>query len=490
MKINSINVGEAIIHAENVLNEDKSVPPSLKEAFEPILLICRAMMERLSLDSHNSSKPPSSDFPASDKEEEENSDDDDGDDNSTKKKKKKRKPGGQPGRQGSQLKPTDNPDEIKTIKLDKRTLPRGGNYQPAGVEKRQVFDLEIHLHVTEYQAEAFVDDQGRRYVAPFPEGVTRPAQYGASIQAHGVYLSQYQLLPYQRTADYFHDQGGIPISEGTLYNFNRRAYELLERFESISRKRLIASSVLHGDETGINVNGKRLWLHVVCNDKWSLFAPHTKRGYQAMVDMDILPHFKGTLCHDHWKPYYRLDQCDHSLCNAHHERELTWSIEQDKQQWAQKFLDLLFKIKDKTEESEGVMHANQRYYYRQQYRQCLAEADKECPENTTPRKKGQRGRIKQSKSRNLLVRLRDYMDDVLRFTTAVDIPFTNNQGENDIRMTKVKLKISGCFRSFEGAQIFCRVRGYLVTCRKHGIAPTEALKLLFSGKLPDFVDSS
>ena len=488
MKLNNINVGEAITHAEELINKDKSILSETKKSINVILMICRTMMERLSLDSHNSSKPPSSDFGNTGQEQKEK--DNDEDESKTKKKKQSnRKPGGQPGRQGCQLKPVDNPDEIKSLKLDKRTLPRGGHYQPDGFEARQLFDLEISLHVTEYRAEVWIDEQGNRYVAPFPEGVTRPAQYGVGIQAHSVYLSQYQMIPYHRMMNHFEDQAGIPISVGTLHNFNRRAYDLLERFEAITVQKLINSTILHGDETGINVNSKRLWLHVACNDKWSLFAPHAKRGYQAMVDMGVLPHFRGILCHDHWSSYYRFDQCEHSLCNAHHERELTWSIEQDNQQWAQDFLDLLFKIKDKTEANGGELTARQQTYYQEKYRQCLLEAEKECPANTK-RKAGQRGRIKQSKSRNLLVRLRDFMDDVLRFTTSPDIPFTNNQGENDIRMTKVKLKISGCFRSFEGTQIFCRIRGYLVTCRKHGIQPTEALKLLFSGKLPDFVDSN
>lgn len=489
MKLNNINVGEAIAKAEKLLDHDKSISPAVGETFKVILVLSRAMMERLSLNSQNSSKPPSSDFSNPGQEQKDGEGNNSEEDEQKKKKKSNRKPGGQPGRQGSQLKPVDDPDEIQSLKLDKRTLPRDGHYQPDGFEARQVFDLEISLHVTEYRAEVWRDKQGNRYVAPFPDGVTRPAQYGVGVKAHSVYLSQYQMLPYDRIANYFEHQAGIPISPGTLHNFNSRAYELLEQFEKLTVQKLINSTVLHGDETGINVNSKRLWLHVVCSDKWSLFAPHAKRGHQAMIDMGVLPHFRGTLCHDHWRPYYRFDQCEHSLCNAHHKRELTWSVEQDEQQWAQDFLDLLFKIKDKTEASGGELTARQQTYYQEKYRQCLLEAEKECPANTK-RKPGQRGRIKQSKSRNLLVRLRDFMDDVLRFTTSPDIPFTNNQGENDIRMTKVKLKISGCFRSFKGAQIFCRIRGYLVTCRKHGVQPTEALRLLFSGKLPDFIDSS
>jgi transposase len=173
------------------------------------------------------------------------------------------------------------------------------------------------------------------------------------------------------------------------------------------------------------------------------------------------------------------------LCNAHHVRELTRAWEQDAQQWAQKLKNLLETINRKVDDAGGALDAKESEKYRRKYRNIIKQGEVECPEPIRVKKKGKRGRIKRSKSRNLLERLRDYEEDTLRFMDNELVPFSNNLGENDIRMTKVQQKISGCFRSMNGARIFCRVRSYLSTCRKQGIKSSEALELLFNGKLPD-----
>jgi len=205
-----------------------------------------------------------------------------------------------------------------------------------------------------------------------------------------------------------------------------------------------------------------------------------------MDESNIIPQFGGVLCHDHWKPYYRYKQLLHSLCNAHHARGGTRAFEQDGQLWAQKMDELLKTINNAVHEAGGALNDIKATSYRQQYQELLARAESECPAPEKEKTKGKRGRLKRSKSRNLLERLINYEDDVLRFMSDEDIPFTNNRGENDIRMTKVQQKISGCFRSMEGAEIFCRVRGYLLTCQKHGVSSRKAMELLFDGKLPEF----
>jgi len=202
------------------------------------------------------------------------------------------------------------------------------------------------------------------------------------------------------------------------------------------------SSRVHADETGININGKGHWLHCASNDCWTDFFPHKKRGCEAMDSRGILPQFEGVLCHDHWKPYYRYQNCLHSLCNAHH---------------------LLEEMNKAVHDAGNSLAQPEASQYLRQYRKLLRQAEIECPPPDESRVKGQRGRIKRSKARNLLERLINYGSDVLRFMDNPDVPFTNNLGENDIRMTKVQQKISGCFRSMEGAEIFCRVRGYLST---------------------------
>lgn len=470
MKISNINVDASIEKARDLLAKEKNVSPALKSAIEILLLLVRVLLQRKGLTSRNSSKPPSEDKNRQ---------------RGSTKKKSKRKPGGQPGRLGVQLKPVGNPDQVNVIKLDKRTLPRG-SYTEAGFDKRQVIDIKTHIIITEYQAQILEDESGQRFTAPFPQWITRPIQYGSSVKARSVYLSQYQLTPYKRIADYFNDQQGLSLSEGSLFNFNKEAYALLADFEAIAKNKLIHSKQINADETGVNINGKRLWLHTACNAKWTHFYPHQKRGSEAMNDIGILPKFQGVLCHDYWKAYYHY-QCLHALCNSHLLRELEWSATEDKQVWAKRMDEFLRALNVTVDKAGGYLKKRSAGQYRKQYRQILTDAQTECPAPENKRKKGQRGRLKKPQSRNLLERLINREDEVLRFMEDKEVPFTNNQGENDLRMTKVQQKISGCFRSIEGALIFCRIRAYLITCRKHGVTATEALEALFKGKLPAFV---
>ncbi len=469
MTIENIDIEATIEKAQRLIREDKHLSSANKSMFEILILIITLLVNRLNLNSSNSSKPPSKDP------------------NRKKKRKSKtgNKAGGQKGHVGSTLKKIDDPDRIKVLEIDRRTLP-SGNYKQVGFDTRQVFDIDISRVVTEYRAQILEGDDGRRFVAPFPEGVTKAAQYGTGLKAHSVYMSQFQLVPYNRIQDHFSDQLHIPVSEGSIFNFNKEAYKSLAQFEIRLIDELANSDLAHADETGINIGGKRHWLHCLSNDQWTLYYPHQKRGTDAMDDMGVLPRFEGILCHDHWKPYYTFD-CTHALCNAHHLRELTRAWEQDGQQWARDLGDLLEKINRKLIDAGGILDPKLSAKYRRKYRSILKKGEDECPEPDRPKKKGKRGRIKKSKSRNLLERLQDYEQDTLRFMDNELVPFTNNLGENDIRMTKVQQKISGCFRSMDGARMFCRIRSYLSTCRKHGVRSSQALTLLFDGKLPDFL---
>jgi transposase len=303
-------------------------------------------------------------------------------------------------------------------------------------------------------------------------------------------MSQYQLIPYKRIQEYFEGQIGIPLSEGSVYNFNREAYESLEPFEVRAREELAKSEVMHVDETSINKNGDRYWLHSASNSLWTYFFPHERRGTEAINSIGILPEFKGILCHDHLKSYYTYSNCTHALCNAHHLRELDGVWEDDnKQEWAKEMKALLKEINRATSDAGGMLGTDESEKYRQRYRKILQNAEAESPPPDETNRKGKRGRVKRTKARNLLERLRTYEGDVLRFMDNKNVPFTNNLAENDIRMTKVQQKISGCFRSLEGAKIFCRIRSYLSTCRKQGVNLSRALQMLFRGELPDFASS-
>lgn len=472
MKLDSINISEIVEKTKTQLKEDTTIAPSLKISLELILMVVVMLAERLGLHSKNSSIPPSKD--------------------QNRKKEPKNKgdkpAGGQKGHKGATLAQTDSPDEVETLFVERDTLPKG-KYHEIGYIKRQVVDIDISKIITEYRAQILENEQGKQFIADFPDGVNSHIQYGASIKAHAVYLSQYQLLPYNRVEEYFSDQLGIPISAGSLFNFNKQAFDLVTSSgaEQKIKKALRSSmSTLHVDETGINISGKRCWLHGASDQSWTYFFPHKKRGKEAMDEAGILADFQGILCHDHWKPYYQYTDCQHALCNAHHLRELERAWEQDDMQWAKAMQTLLKNINKAQIDSGFILDKDTQANYRIAYQKILADGDGQCPApDEKSRKEGQRGRLKRTKSRALLERLRNFEDDVLRFMTRVDIPFTNNQGENDIRMTKVHQKISGCFRSEQGAEIFCLVRSYLSTCRKQKVTASEALNFLFKKQLPD-----
>ena len=315
--IDNINVEESIQRVTTLIAAEQDLSPALKSSLEVLLVLVTLLLNRLGLNSKNSSKPPSTD-PFRRKESRAASG---------------RKPGGQPGHVGTTLKPVSDPDIVKEIRVNRSVLPPG-RYRCCGHEARQVIDVDITTLVTEWRAEVVEDEQDRRHVAPFPEGITRPVQYGIGVKVNAVYMSQFQMVPYNRIEDHFLEQMGIPVSSGSIVNFNRDAYDRLGFFELWVQKALRQEGLLHVDETGINIGGKRCWLHNVSSPGLSHFAPHEKRSSEAIEAIGILPGFTGILCHDHWKPYFHYGRF-HALCNAHHLRELERAWEQDGQQWAQ-----------------------------------------------------------------------------------------------------------------------------------------------------------
>lgn len=466
MTIGKVNILKAIEDAEAVLKNNPELSGDVKAMMNLLLLVIKLLVDKAGLNSQNSSIPPSKDPMRS----------------KGRREKSGKKPGGQEGHVGATLVKEGNPDVIKVIPVDQSKLPPG-NYRVVGYETRQVVDIEISRIVTEFRAEIVSDEKGNKYTASFPSEVTRPIQYGASVKSQATYFLMGQLIPYERTAECFRNQYGINISQGTLVNILREAYVLLEGFEKSVKEILILEALLHADETGVNIGGKTFWLHTASNEKWTMFHVNQKRGLEGMKAGGVLGQFKGILCHDHWQAYFKLS-CLHSLCNAHHLRELERAFEQDLQGWAKDMKDLLCEMNNVKTDSKNNIPKEDLIRLLQSYRDILERGKIECPASE---KTGKKGRVAQSKSRNLLNRLIEFEEETLRFLKDPQVPFTNNQGERDIRMTKVQQKISGCFRSLEGAQIFCRIRSYLSTCSKHGMSSTEALQILFSGKLPHFI---
>lgn len=474
MVIEKINVNDLVQEINEEIKIDNSLNSNWRGKIEKSLIVMKAMSDRLSKNSRNSSIPPSQDS------------DRDKESPKKRKKRKKRKPGGQPGHKGVTLEKVDNPTEIVNLEIDRRTLPRG-EYEFVGHEARQVFDVDVSVIVTEYRAEIIEDRQGNQYVADFPEDVNKATQYGITTKSLSVYMSVFQLVPLDRLRGFFNDQLKLPISKGSISNFNKKAEDILNElnFAGWAKNNLLESKLLHADETGINVNAKKYWLHGLSNERVTLYHADNKRGVDAMDRMGILPDYKGVLCHDHWSSYYTYN-CTHALCNAHHQRELEFAHEQDGQKWAVKMSSLLEEIRKMVKaSSKGHLSDKKVEEITEEYRSILENGKKECP--VPPRQPGQRGRQKKSKSRNLLERLINYEDDTLRFMKEAHVPYTNNQAEGDIRMAKIYQNVSKCFRNITGAKRFCLIRSYIITAKKHGMDATEALGLLFQRKVPFFM---
>lgn len=391
------------------------------------------------------------------------------------------------GIRGSNLKMVEDPDSIKTISVSScsscgRSLK---DIFPDGYRKRQVFDLPpIKVEVEEHRAEQKCCPHcGKLNRASFPEGIDQPAQYGPRIKAYAVYLNQYQLVPYDRIRELFLDLFGTGISAGTIVNANRACYEALKPVEEAIKDKIAACDVVHFDETGLYTEKKRWWLHVAATDYLTYYGCHAKRGAAATDDMDILPNFSGIAVHDGWDTYFRY-KCGHGLCNAHHLRELKGIEECWGQRWASDMASLLVEIKEAVDKKRNVADRLDKYEidnFKGRYDKIIARG---LAKNPPVRKRGgpkKRGRISQSKATNLLLRLKEHWKETLFFMYDFDVPFDNSQAERDIRMAKVQQKISGTFRSSDGARAFCRIRGYISTTRKNSLAVIDAIQSVFEG---------
>ena len=472
-------MSQTIKNAKDLLENDPSLSPAVKTVFGLVLLILDVLMKRFKLNSTNSSKPSSTD---SEKDKE----------NKKKKKSSNKKPGAQDGHDGTTLKPVSNPDIIIDIPIDIETLPQD-TYTKNGFKIAQVFDIAFKKVVTEYRAERVIGAAGKEFTAPLPSGVTQLTQYGASVKEHVVYLATAQFLPYERLKTQFHDQYKMALSCGSIFNFIKEAAKRLDLFKLVAKDQLMRSEFAHADETGIRIKDKLHWLHSVSNTTFTLLEPHAKRGKSAMDDIGILSNFKGILIHDHWAPYL-VYTCLHAFCNSHHLRELTWSFEEDKQAWAGEMRTLLEEVNRAVHEAGGVLITQAAEPWIQRYRKIIEKGESECPLLLPPEPieggKKKKKRVAQTKSRNLLMRLRDFETETLRFISNILIPFTNNAAEQSLRMEKVKQKISGCYRSLESAKDFALIRSYLLSCQKNDVSASEGFKLLFKGGWPLFIEKA
>lgn len=445
----------------------------------------KELEERLKRHSQNSNQPPSTDQyekrcrPKSERE------------------KSGKKSGGQPGHKGTTLQPSQNPHEVIYCHVDQC---ESCHQDLSGVEayecvKRQESDIPLVKPVlTEYRMTAKICPKCKLVnKAKGPKNLTQPIRYGSRIVSLAAYLHYDQLIPLNRVQDMFSDLFSLPISEGTLVNQHNQLHKQLNYPESRIHENLIASPVNNCDETSMRINGKTCWLHAISNDTNTAYFSHKKRGCEAMNAMGILPYFKGIAVHDNWKPYFTYQNASHSLCNAHHIRELRGINENYNQQWAKKMRQFLINVNNviHKHKAAGDYKLSDEIIknFSEQYDAILDSAISEIPTlKTTSVKSKKRGRIKQHPAKNLHNRLTKQKKETLRFMYDFRVPFTNNQAEQDVRMTKVKLKISGCFRSQEGADRFCRIRGYISTSRKRGINVIQSLENAIRGQPELFIN--
>lgn len=431
----------------------------------------KELENRLNKNSSNSSKPPSSDGlkrkPKSQRE-------------SSGKKR-----GGQAGHAGKNRPQVESPDKI-IVHVPANCMGCKASLDAiAGscLEKRQVFDLpQPNVEVTEHRVEGKqCPCCGYLNRGIFPDDVKGPTQYGERVQALIAYFAHQHFIPVDRVCQIFEDLFGINISAGTCANIDGKLFQNLETFEAGLKLYLIAARVLHFDESGIRCEKKLRWVHVTSSQVATLYVLHSKRGQEAIDSIGILPQFNGFAVHDHWFPYFSYSQAIHVLCNAHHLRELSFVHEEEKEEWAKQMKDLLIFGKKEVEKhiEEGMLPKTILCQIEKSYDQIISEG-LQYHALLPPLPCGKRGRNKQRSGKNFLDRLQEKRTCVLWFLRHFSVPFTNNLGEQDIRMVKLKQKISGCFRTETGGKIFCRIRSYLSTARKQGWniwdALTDALK--------------
>ncbi|HJT59163.1 MAG TPA: IS66 family transposase [Ktedonobacteraceae bacterium] len=501
---------DALVRTEDELHRAHQANEDLREGLKQALIAIGAQQERVQAleevitaqqerittlerqqakDSHNSSLPPASDRfvrPAK-----------------SLRKKSGKQAGGQPGHPGHHLRPVEMPDEvlIHPVVACSHCQHDLRDEHARIAERRQVIDLPVkRLWVVEHQVE---EKQcsccGSVTRAGFPTEVCAPAQYGRGVQALSTYLVAFQAVPYDRTSQLLQDLFGVQLSAGSIAHFVCRCHQQLAIFEATLKAALIKARVLHQDETGLRVGKSGWWVHVCSTEKLTHYGAHKSRGRDGMDAIGIAPQLTGTSVHDGLRSYHGY-QFTEAFCNVHHLRDLTFIEEELKQDWAKDMKTLLLEMKTVVEEARArgqpqletsvlaplLTRYDQLVRAGYQINPQVRKAEKSDQYKRVP------GRPRQSPARNLLDRFSVRKWDVLRFLLDFTVPFDNNQAERDLRMIKVQQKVSGCFRTEEGIGRFCRIRSYLSTLRKQGIALLSALESTLSGHpvLPAFPDPS
>ena len=428
----------------------------------------QSLQDQLAKNSRNSGQPPSSDGLKKPR-------------TRSLRKKKGRLSGGQKGHKGHTLEMVSQPNHVQvhTVSVCPHCATDLQSVEPCKRERRQVFDIPpVQVEVTEHQAEIKTCPTcGEQVKGKFPVEVTQPVQYGPRLYAQASYLNTYQLIPWARTCELLGDFYGHTPAEAIVPVSNTKVAGHTESSLDAIKEQLTAADVAHFDESGLRVEGQLNWLHVASTDYLTFYTVHGRRGQEGMKAAGILPEFKGRAVHDHWQSYFTFKMCQHALCNAHHLRELQFIVDQYEQAWAQEMMHLLREIKaevDAASPQQTSLPAERLAHFEQRYDTLIAQGVEANPPPADPPPK-KRGRKKQSPPKNLLDRLQQRKPQVLAFMYDFRVPFDNNLAERDVRMVKIKQKVSGAFRTRSGAETFCAIRSYISTARKQGQNVIDAL---------------
>ena len=470
-----VNITEEFVRFLMKQNEEQSARiAELSAEIASLNQTIKELKEQLNKNSKNSSKPPSSDGlkkPAVNK-------------NKSLRESSGKKLGAQEGHDGVHLSVTSDPDHIENhMHSDCTGCPhRAECLSKACIkETRHEIDTVVTVDVTAHNAIEVRECplHGGVKTGSFPENIKATVQYGKNLQAMVVAFNTVGAVSINRTHEILSSVFNIPLATGTIKNMVTRCAESLKDTYERIRLKMTILGLVHCDETGSRVDGKTCWVHVASDQDYTYLTISQKRGQIGMDAADVLPHVRGIIVHDCWGSYWKYQDVTHAICCAHLLRELNGVIENHPEQtWAVRFKKLLLdmkKVRDKAllSEEDEVSYYH-RHKFDKEYDAIIKTAYEENPLPETPAKK--RGRKKKSKVLNLICRLDNYKESVCLFLKNLCVPFDNNQAERDLRMVKVKTKVSGCFRSEEGAQEYLTIMSYVGSARKHGINAFTAIR--------------
>ena len=470
----------------NVYEQQSKDINSLQDTISSLQATIKELQRQLGLNSQNSSKSPSTD--------------------GFKKPRTKslrqssgKKVGGQKAHKGSCQKIPHEPDEVKQHYPDKcLTCPHLSECKSSGSvfqcgQSRFVIDAKIETIVTEHQAMevAHCPCSNEKLSATFPSDVKAYTQYGSTISVLATIFNTFGAVSTNRIQTIFKNLLDVTISEATILSMIDKGASLVtDTVKQIKAHIETNSDIAHADETGLNVNSQKYWVHTASTDKYTYLILHKRRGLEGVKANGAIVDYKGVVVHDCWGPYFKLDNIKHSVCCAHILRELNGVIDAEESHvWAKRFKHLLLNMKkskeqaldsNKTELDESLLKL-----LLKEYDEILDYADIEFPSPKKVEGKG-RGRTKKGKTRSLIERLRKLKDEVCRFVQDFTVPFDNNLAERDLRNIKTKIKVSGCFRTTEGAENYLKIMSYIGTAKKNGINAVKALKAAFDST-PDII---